>query len=199
MSTSSNWLFALVLLSGCAGVRHAPSAPVEEGYVRRPGDIRLFYRIAGQGSDTIVVLHDGPALHMQAIAPDLEPLTRSHVLLYYDQRGGGRSDSLPNLQRVAILDDVADLEALRKHFQMEQLTILGHGWGAGLASLYADKWPERIHRLLLVAPISPAAEPFVAQAEARRRTRLGSSGVARLDVLEHAWESTRNDSATTFV
>lgn len=125
------WFFFVLALSGCAGLRQVPPPAAREGYVLGSGDLRLFYRMVGEGSDTIVVLHDGPGLHMDALALDLEPLARDHVLLYYDQRGGGRSDSLPNPQMVSILHHVADLEALRQHFRMEQLTVLGHGWGAG--------------------------------------------------------------------
>jgi proline iminopeptidase len=42
------------------------------------------------------------------------------------------------------------------------VTLLGHSWGAGLAALYAMAHPDRIERLLLVDPMPPRAEPYMA-------------------------------------
>jgi pimeloyl-ACP methyl ester carboxylesterase len=47
--------------------------------------------IVGSGKDTIVMLHGGPGFNMEYFAPDEEPLAASFVLLFYDQRGNGRS------------------------------------------------------------------------------------------------------------
>ncbi|MEW5930967.1 MAG: alpha/beta hydrolase [Gemmatimonadota bacterium] len=173
-------LLLALLLPGCALLgRGSPRGP--EGYVPTEDGGRIFYRFVGRGPDTVVVLHDGPALHMGALAPDLAPLARRHVLLFYDQRGGGRSDSAAARRtggwtRDPLLntEQARHLEALRKHFGMERMTLLGHGWGAGLAALYAAERPARVDRLVLLSPIPPSKEPYAAQAEARLRERLGA-------------------------
>ena len=185
----------LLLLPGCALLgRGSPRA--SEGYVPTEDGGRVFYRFAGRGPDTIVVLHDGPALHMNATAPDLAPLARRHVLLFYDQRGGGRSDPGEAPARRRVSDWVRDpllnteqarhLEALRKHFGMERMTLLGHGWGAGLAAVYASERPTRVDRLVLLSPIPPSREPYARQAEARLRERPGARA-GRLDTLAVEW------------
>jgi proline iminopeptidase len=46
-----------------------------------------------------------------------------------------------------------DLEAVRQHFGLQRVTLLGHSWGAGVAALYASRYPDRIGRLLIVGGI----------------------------------------------
>lgn len=181
----------LLLAPGCALLGRG--SPASEGYVPLEDGGRIFYRAVGRGPDTIVVLHDGPALHMGATAPDLAPLARRHVLLFYDQRGGGMSDSAAKrrvrgwtVDPLLNTEQTGHLEAVRRHFGMERMTLLGHGWGAGLAALYAAGQPRRVERLVLLSPIPPSKEPYAGQGEARLRERLGA-GAARLDSLSAAW------------
>lgn len=188
MRSPALFLLATLLLPGCALLgRGAPRGP--EGHVPTEDGGRVFYRFVGSGPDTVVVLHDGPALHMGALAPDLAPLARRHVLLLYDQRGGGRSDSAAARRtggwtRDPLLntEQTRHLEALRRHFGMERMTLLGHGWGAGLAALYATERPARVDRLVLLSPIPPSKEPYAREAAARLRARMGASA-GRTDSL----------------
>jgi proline iminopeptidase len=41
-------------------------------------------------------------------------------------------------------NDVRDLEALRLHFGIQNMTLIGLSWGSGLAALYADAHPEHV-------------------------------------------------------
>src|SRR2546430_7570988 len=91
------------------------------------------------------------------------------TLLYYDQRGGGRSP-VPRDVLVGWREHVADLEALRGHWELDRLTVIGYSWGGLLALLYALEHPDRIARLALVssAPVTAAlrhafARPFAAR------------------------------------
>jgi proline iminopeptidase len=54
--------------------------------------------------------------------------------------------------RVGWIEQVADLEALRRHWGLEQLTVAGYSWGGLLALLYALEHPVRVGRLALVSP-----------------------------------------------
>src|SRR2546422_2930863 len=53
---------------------------------------------------------------------------------------------------------VVDLEALRGHWGLDRLTVIGYSWGGLLALLYALEHPDRIARLALVssAPVTAA-------------------------------------------
>lgn len=122
----------------------------QEGYIDAGGGVRLFYRTVGARGDTVVVLHGGPGISMSYLAADLEPLAEQHVLLFYDQRGAGRSTLVADAISLDAQRFVDDLEAVRKHFGLDRLTLLGHSWGAALAAMYAATYPERAGRLLLV-------------------------------------------------
>jgi proline iminopeptidase len=117
--------------------------------------VRLFYRVDGGGPDTIVVLHGGPGFNLEGIRPDLTALARHHALLYFDQRGSGRSE-MPDTLQLTAAAMIEDLEALRRAFRLDQLTLLGHSWGGGLAVLYAAQYPKHVRRMVLVAPIPRA-------------------------------------------
>src|SRR3989442_11179197 len=115
------------------------------------GGGRLSPRRAGDGPP-VVVLHGGPGAHHDYLLPQYDLLARGRTLLYYDQRGGGRSP-VGRDPPVGWREHVADLEALRRHWSIDRLTLLGYSWGGLLAVLYWLEHPERVDRL---APVSPA-------------------------------------------
>lgn len=97
------------------------------------------------------MLHGGPGAHHDYLLPGFDTLADGRTLIYYDQRGGGRS---PVAREVPVgwREHVADLEALREQWAIERLTIAGYSWGALLAMLYAIEHPERVERMALVSP-----------------------------------------------
>ena len=112
--------------------------------------VELFVRRVGRGSPA-VVLHGGPGAHHDYLLPGFDALADGRELIYYDQRGGGRS---PVARDVAVgwTEHVADLEALRTTWGLERLTLAGYSWGGLLALLYAVSHPGRVGRLALVSP-----------------------------------------------
>src|SRR6476469_8441221 len=156
----------------------------------RLGDVDLFVRRIGSGPP-VVVLHGGPGADHEYLRPGFDALADGREVLYYDQRGGGRSP-VPRDVPVGWIEQVADLEALRRHWGLEQLTIAGYSWGGLLALLYALEHPGRVGRLALVSPAPAwraAREGFEA-AFARRnldpavqeeRRRLRESGLRERD------------------
>jgi len=118
--------------------------------------VRLYTRRIGVGPP-VVVLHGGPGAHHDYLLPQYDRLAHRRTLLYYDQRGGGRS-ALARDQPAGWREHVADLEALRAHWGLNRVTLLGYSWGGLLALLYALEQPERIERLALVCPAPVTAE-----------------------------------------
>jgi proline iminopeptidase len=123
--------------------------PAAERYVPVHG-IQLFERRVGEGPPT-VVLHGGPGAHHDYLLPGVDALARGRTLIYYDQRGGGRS-SVAREVPVGWREQVADLDALREVWGIERLTLAGYSWGGLLALLYATQHPDRVERLALVSP-----------------------------------------------
>src|SRR5438093_739278 len=153
--------------------------------------VRLYTRRVGHGPP-VVVLHGGPGAHHDYLLPQYDHLAEGgRTLLYYDQRGGGRSP-VPRDIPVGWREHVVDLEALRGHWGLDRLTVIGYSWGGLLALLYALEHPDRIARLALVssAPVTAAwrdeferrfaarmAQPWIA----RSRADLVASGLSRTD------------------
>lgn len=152
-------LVSLALLAGCAT---RPAAPpiAREWRVPVADGLQLQVRAEGSGRGTLVVLHGGPGLSMAYLQPDLGPLALHHRVIYYDQRGSGRSSLVVGATPVDADRHVDDLEQLRRHLRIERLTLLGHSWGAAVAFLYATKYPEHVARLVLVDPIPPRRTPY---------------------------------------
>lgn len=99
----------------------------------------------------MVVLHGGPGADHEYLRPGFDALARGRQLIFYDQRGGGRSPA-PRDAPVGWTEHVADLEALRELWGLDRLTIAGYSWGGLLALLYALEKPDRVERLALVSP-----------------------------------------------
>jgi proline iminopeptidase len=112
--------------------------------------VELFVRRLGAGPP-VVVLHGGPGADHAYLRPGFDALAQNRELLYYDQRGGGRSP-VPRDVPVGWTEQVADLDALRETWGLDRLTIAGYSWGGLLALLYALDHPGRIDRLALVSP-----------------------------------------------
>lgn len=152
--------------------------------------VTLFERRIGAGPD-VVILHGGPGAHHDYLLPGFDRLARGRTLVYYDQRGGGRSP-VPREVPVGWREHVADLEALRELWRVDRLTIVGYSWGGLLALLYALQHPARIERLALVsaAPCWRAARLELERRFAERsvapdiqamRAELAASGLRERD------------------
>jgi proline iminopeptidase len=185
---------SVVAVSSCAqlGIGRAPRAEgvamaVSEGHVVIADGTHLFYRVVGDGPDTVVAVHGGPGLHMGSLV-SFEPLAAGGTIIFYDQRGGGRSSLPQHAEQVTDALHVSDLDAVLRHFRIERATLLGHSWGALLAGLYAGEHPQRVSRLILVGPMPVRAEPYVRQVAVKLPSLLGADST-RFRALHAAWDT----------
>jgi proline iminopeptidase len=125
-----------------------------EGYASVE-NAQLYYRQVGQGR-SIIVLHGGPDFDHNYLLPDLDRLSDSFHLIFYDQRGRGRSAGNVRPEDVSLETEMQDLERLRQHFQLASVAVLGHSWGGLLAMEYATRYPARVSHVILMntAPAS---------------------------------------------
>jgi proline iminopeptidase len=143
-----------VLIVTAAGCRHqAPRVP-PQGYVTGADGAQIYYEVIGSGGDTVVVVHGGPGAGMNDSRPDLEPLARGRVMIFYDQRGGGRSE-LPDTTLLTPQHFVGDLEALREHFNLDQMSLIAQSFGAIIVAEYLRAHPHRVARMVFLAPTGP--------------------------------------------
>lgn len=144
-----------------------------EGFIPTADGLQLFYRVDGGGPDPVVVLHGGPGFSMAYLRPDLARLISKWTLIFYDQRGAGRSSVTAEASSLTLVKHVEDVDTVRRYFGLDSLVVLGHSWGAGLALQYALRFPSRVSALLLVGPIPPRRSPYWEQ--------FGNNLTARMD------------------
>ncbi len=80
-------------------------------------------------------------------------------LIALDLAGHGLSDHRAAGQPYYIWDNVADVQALLDELALDSVALLGHSMGAGVATLFAGAFPERVSRLLLLDGLTPLDYP----------------------------------------
>ncbi len=120
----------------------------------------LFCKTMGQG-DPIIVLHGGPGLSYEYLMPQMGKLAENHLVIFYDQRGSGRSQGGDDTTDINIDMFVEDLDAVRKHFGFKKVSILGHSWGGFLAMQYAIAHSESVDKLILLNSMPATSEDLM--------------------------------------
>ena len=83
---------------------------------------------------------------------DLGGLAAHRAFALLDLRGTGASDTPADPASYRCDRQVADVESVRRHLGLERLDLLAHSAGANLAYRYVERHPDRVARLVLVAP-----------------------------------------------
>jgi proline iminopeptidase len=146
---------------------------------------RIFYEVVGEG-EPIIVIHGGPGLDHSYLQPGLDALAIRHALVYYDQRGTGRSVAALDSTAINLDAFVADINALREALGYDRVSLLAHSWGALVGIEYAARHPESVRGLILMNPVEPGSR-FREQLAVRQqsaRTAEDSTELATLSALE---------------
>lgn len=122
----------------------------------RVGDINLYVEMKG-GGQPLVIVH-GSGLSHELYKPSFEKASEFSKVVFYDQRGCGRNAPISETSDLTLDDFISDLEVVRENLNLDNMTLLGHSWGAYLALAYALEHEPLIRKLILVCPITPYAE-----------------------------------------
>jgi proline iminopeptidase len=134
--------------------------------------VRLHHFDRGAGRP-ILFVHGGPGFPARQTMPWLDALAADYTVHYYDQRGCGLStrpfDRFENPNAYANMKQleaalglgaqIADLERIRRLLGAERLILVGHSFGGFLAALYAAEFPQRVEKLILLAPADMLVMP----------------------------------------
>lgn len=172
-----------------------PIPPPRDSGLTATTDVPLYWCAYGrEGGERLLLLHGGPGAHHDYLLPQMlrlespsGPPTRD--LIFYDQRGGGRSRS-ESAEREGVTWEthVADLRRVVTELAIAPLTIVGYSWGGLLALLYAleaarDSAAGRVaavpSRLVLIDP-APVTRRFREQFEREFSRRQSSPEVQAL-------------------
>ena len=120
-----------------------------------PDGTQLAYHVAGSG-EPLLCLPGGPMQASEYLG-DLGGLAAHRQLILLDLRGTGESAQPLDPSTYRVDRQVADVEALRAHLDLDRIDLLGHSAGASLAVGYAAAHPNRVASLAL---ITPSPRPF---------------------------------------
>ena len=102
----------------------------------------------------VIVLHGGPGADYRSLLNCKAFTNNNYYVVFYDQRGSGLSKRHPtSIYNVQIMLD--DLNAVIAHYRTrpgQKVFLLGHSWGAMLATAFINKYPTVINGAILAEP-----------------------------------------------
>jgi proline iminopeptidase len=120
--------------------------------------VTIWYEVRGSAPGRpLIVVNGGPGFdHTYVLCSDVwDAMAKRRPVVFYDQRGNGRSSALSKEQSCTLADQIADLEGLRRQLGAERADFLGHSWGGYLVMAYATRYPEHVAHLLIVDSAAP--------------------------------------------
>lgn len=103
------------------------------------------------GAPTIIVLHGGPGGDFRSLLA-LSALSKTYNVVFYDQRGAGRSERV-SAEQLTLNDYISELYGVKRLVSPDApVTLIGHSWGAMLATAYLGQHPEDVTAAVLIEP-----------------------------------------------
>ena len=96
----------------------------------------------------VIFLHGGPgagtnSLYRRFFNPEI------YRIILFDQRGSGRSKPYASITNNTAKDLIDDVKKIITHLNVDKSIIYGGSWGSTLGLLFAEKYPELVHSLVL--------------------------------------------------
>ncbi len=107
--------------------------------------------LVGDGVPTVMI-HGGPGGNHVGMVGAL-PLADRHGIILYDQLDCGLSDRPGDPANWTVDRFVAEVDAVRAAYGLEQLHLCGTSWGGTLALEYAARQPAGLKSLILMSPL----------------------------------------------
>jgi proline iminopeptidase len=144
--------------------------------VTRDG-IDLFYTIVGTSGDYVLVLSGGPGEEIRSMQGVADELGKKYRCIMWEQRGTGRS-KLPRYDSstINLKAYIEDIEALRKHLQIDKLIVVGNSWGMMLGLAYGGTYPDAVRAIVTIGS-GPITREYLGVMGDNRNTRLWPSEI----------------------
>lgn len=161
MTINIKYIFSLfiLLLVGCnSTVEEKQQKQKEKPEVKEKStdEGKLYIRSFGDSTKpSIIFLHGGPGYNCAGfeVTTAEELANEGFFVIVYDRRGEGRS--LDSKAEYTFEQTFDDLNGIYAQFHLDSASLMGHSYGGVVATLYAEKYPEKVSRIFLVgAPIS---------------------------------------------
>jgi pimeloyl-ACP methyl ester carboxylesterase/predicted glycosyltransferase len=138
--------------------------PDESGYVERSG-VDLYWEVYGSGEPTVLLMPTWSIIHSRHWKMQIPYLARHCRVLTFDGRGNGRSGrpSEPDAYREE--EYAADVLAVMQATATERAVLVSLSRGAERSLILAATHPERVEKLVFIAPALPLP-PVVSRSHA---------------------------------
>lgn len=153
-----------LLVASCASTQATeapPSGPIQQSEYLPVDGAQLFLQTRGEHRHAPILLwlHGGPGGAERPLFRYFNgELERHFVVVYWDQRGAGRSfDSDADPHQLTLARHLADLDAVVDHLRQtlgqNKIILVGHSWGSALGLLYAQQHPDKVLMHIGVAQV----------------------------------------------
>jgi proline iminopeptidase len=142
-------VFIALICCCCSFSQTFPDSHTDGKYYTVNG-AKLWTVTVGSG-DPVFLIAGGPGgAHIGMRGFD--SLASTHMLIYYDAFGRGKSDTAQHVTAYSLQRDIDDLEGLRKAMGFTKIIVLGHSYGSAVAQGYALQYGKNLSHLILSAP-----------------------------------------------
>jgi pimeloyl-ACP methyl ester carboxylesterase len=119
-------------------------------YVNIAG-VRTRYWQMGERGSALVLLHGGNG-SIEFWSANIAALAQHHRVYAFDMFGCGLS-SLPDRSDYSLAAQADFLAAFLDTMDLEKVSLIGNSMGGGVAQCFAQRYPDRLERLILSAPL----------------------------------------------
>lgn len=130
----------------------ASSTLVEGDHFFQADDIEFHYRVGGTSGSLVVAQSVGWGMPGSYLWNGLgQRLEKSHTVVYFEPRGNGQTSKPADESTMTSKIMADDIEHLRCHLPIDAIPVLlGHSNGACIALRYAEQYPDRVQKLILI-------------------------------------------------
>jgi pimeloyl-ACP methyl ester carboxylesterase/predicted glycosyltransferase len=138
--------------------------PDETGYVERDG-IKVYWEVYGSAEPTVLLMPTWSIIHSRHWKMQIPYLARHCRVLTFDGRGNGRSDRPAEPDAYREEEFAADAVAVLEATATERAVVVSLSRGAERSLLLAASHPDRVEKLVFIAPALPLP-PVVSRSRA---------------------------------
>ena len=117
----------------------------------------LYLKQSGTG-EPVLFVHGGPGLSHDYFLPHLSALADKFSLIFYDQRGCGRSSVDLEKDEITLDHFVSDMAGILDALSLEKVHVVAHSFGGLLAMKFATVYPDKVRSLTLCNSVSASKE-----------------------------------------
>jgi hypothetical protein len=114
----------------------------KKGFLTLSDGTRIWMEIEGKG-EPLLLIQGGPMHDHRYFHAQMSALASERTLIYTDFRGRYLSDS-SEPEKDNVLQDLEDLEDVRKQLGIEQWDVLGHSFNGFITMMYATIYPKSV-------------------------------------------------------